>query len=777
MSRPPTEATEIASICYETEVAGEQLVTHKPDTAPASPKAIDAIIKLSGVDDVEGEWIPRLVDYPKPPERMLDFAAKALPPAHEAIADLSARELSVLVSNVLVRYTQVTDNWSTYRSEAAARAYLGVEEFPHNSLGEIKATHGVFVGPALERIQGTLSEQSAAEAQELVQTAKKLARSKEDRFFSPPWIDTRNGYFWSLFGDRVPAQEPTLTTKSLSLARLALEVSPVGGRRNPAVADRATIHTSVSAILANHDTLAHDPANTSVIFGLIDPDKVLERVGTLTARTIWIWERAWARHNKQHGIKAKDHPSPFNELTAEQLDLSDFEHPVLRRVVEVAAAVMEILQLGYPAGNSGSRYNANLASFIAKHGPVYAAEWISGGIVRNKYSENERYAEEILALASRGFLASIAINQNRDPLGVLENIYRRYESDLNDTSLMALTGWDKRQVRKVFPPNIRFRIARHYANSDPRDVVMSVARAVTGKIDHLEPSELVEIIVSNRNPSAKIIQLAERLRRLDGLAEEASEMLGWSTREVRRLFTDAVLRNIARKPGEPLDEIRRIAENYDTYLSTPNLMKEFRLSEAQCRLSFPEYARRNLARRTNCRDKTKEMLRTAAELSSFGLPESLVINLAVQHSPDKAKNLARRISDELANRPHNTSKAAWAWVVNTLPNGSYEKRLRRLAAYHDVLRTVYSDDISLDATNSSGRSTYAYVNDVSALDPADILIAEESGSDAFTRLQKLAELADISPDQLQDLLDQFTSGNDGLEPLLEKLRAAGNQPS
>ncbi|HTE22636.1 MAG TPA: hypothetical protein VK674_06370 [Candidatus Limnocylindria bacterium] len=714
-----------------------------------------------------------LVNYPEPPERQQQFVAEVLPAAvSQTVRELPSKELAIASLSLAQRYKKDRGHRLVNETYDTALDYLGLYHPPKAP----DATYPVHPYAALRRIREDQSSITVPDAENLLMQAQNAVQSgSSDYAFHTPielyrdddWLEGRDEHYRQLFYDR---EDDTVR----SLTHLAL----TAGKLPPRPITRGMIAEPVSAILEHHEKAAKWKEGQVAIFGLLQPEKNLERITALTAHIVWTWERAWRYHNQRQGLTDTDNPSPFLDLRGKRFEPGNLKEPAVQRVIETAAAVITILQAGYPDGTPGKTFNMNLARFIARFGPDYATKWIAGDIIRDDFYERGLDAEELLQVMHPAARTAIAINYNRDPLVATKRIWHQYTTTLSYQNLMQQTSWDKMRTMKVFPPYVRFQIARHYPTGNSEGVIQSIAELPSGT-KGLAPSEQVKAVLSYRNPEAKFEELARRLERLETLADEAQERLGWSAQEVRRLFPPGELRKIALKPGDPLDEIQRIAENYEDYFSTANLMGEHQITSERCWTLFPDHIRRKLARYVNCRDKAKEMVVTSRQLSKeFSLPDRLITRLASERTLKGARARAKLIANARTDCPGNVSQNTWAWAALRLPHGSYEKRLKIVAAYYNALRAA--TPLSLDASTPQRRSKYIYLQNQSADDPAEVAVEGETGAgDAAERLHELADQAGVSFDQLEALLDHFTSNeamdSADLAATLEQLRQAAAQ--
>lgn len=603
------------------------------------------------------------------------------------------------------------------------------------------------------------------------------------------WLQDREDHARLLFGEPegyTPEAHAQLDTDlPISLAHLAL-TTKLSRPTKYEQFSRGEIEDSVSAILTHHDAAARGDECGEVIFGLVDPDKDLPRVEALTSQVIWIWERAWTWHNKREGVAETDNPSPFAELPTSDIESADFDRTDVQLVIETASAVIEVLETGYPSGRPGGEYSSKVGRFVAKYGPSYARDWISGGVISRYCAEHGHDAEQWLRLVPHGMRADLAVS-NRDPLRALIRYMAHFEQVLNIENISKETGLDEQEVAVAFSEALRMKLALRFAN-DPMKGVKKIVEALqtTLKVERLAsefglPSEQIENIFPtyvrvkialSPHPLAEVKRITALLAS-DLDTNVLVDELGWNQGEVERVFSQNMLTLLALTHKNPLTKVRIIAKNYEL-LSTNNLVANLPLNPQQVDMLFNTRTCILLARNyKNPIEIAQRMAQTYRELvGMYPLRPATLARLATFRWKS-AHKLAEQIMTEQADCPSDISPDAWASIIVSYPNPKDPQRTKQLSAYRALLRIRYP--LSLDAVSLNEQTLYDNEADNT------MASAMESAS-AVKIVRHLAERAGLTTDQLEALLDHFSvenplvaNENSNISDLLERLRQAGVQ--
>jgi hypothetical protein len=606
------------------------------------------------------------------------------------------------------------------------------------------------------------------------------------------WLEAREGYRQLLFGDG----DYTGEGGQGSLAGQALLVD--FARLRPNKIEHllfGTLTDQVEVILRAHNDLAIE--DTGAIFGLLGGAEGLSHVTALTTRIIWLWERVIANRNR-NGVGTEPINSPFQRLSVAAESGVNFSRTDVRLVIETAASVTEILQSGYPASRSGTTNSVRIASFIAKRGPAFAADWINGVIVREYCAKNGYDADEWLRVFTRGKLAQTAI-EYADPLSAVERKVEHFQKTLSYENLAVITGMGLEEAQDFFSFKIRSDIATN-RSANPEQVVRNLMVCVNETLSDQalmkrygrtfpERLRLMAAYVRPVNPWRYLDRIVEHLNNPALQTASLVKTLGWSPGEVKALFTPTYIMRIASTTKDNLEaEIGRVSYNYKTVLSTANLAEELRISQERTVVLFSEYRRKQLALRVDPIESARRFMGTVTELVEAGLesrnPDRLAAEIATYYRRAGAMKLFQVMQTE---RPADV-KAGGMWNRSILryPHGSEEVRRQWVAK--GLLRfSSLGSQISLDETRTSSgevrssRHDYMRYEGDMAKDPGELL----TPSDLLEQLQGIAEQAGVTSEELTQLLNGAIDFQDPvalvahtkLGPILDKMRRAADGSS
>lgn len=625
------------------------------------------------------------------------------------------------------------------------------------------------------------------------------------------WLEARGSHRQTLFGTEqlaVTEGEDLSAIVMPSLSAIALGVGGMSGaeavRHDRHVFLRSHLRSAVGAILVRHDLLAHNSEEPSAIFGLVAPDKDLPSIRAFTEQVIWHWERRLSHANRQKGPD-EWYRSPFHDLPA--TDEADFSRQDVQLVVETAAAVCEVRAIGFGNGKSPTTSGGkNLVRLIAERGPDWAMAWIRGDIIREHCQESGQDADKLLALVPRSYFADAALSNTRDPTSVIERLVNKYEV-LEDVYFSDIPGADEAVIDSLLSRTSRLRLAR---SADPVELARNLV-VLTGKEGELGIDKLSRRLGWSRRRTREFFPAYERLklardyrdaipeveRRAQLLADPAltphalADVLGWSEAEVAALFSPSLMRYITNRPQiEPQTEIRRIAWNYDKVLSPANLGPALSRGKRQIIRYFPDYTRKQLARKRYPILAAGTIATTIDELIPIVAQEGartskIAIFIAHRWSGDveRARAVAQKVRAEQDNCPRYISKTLWASVVARLPDSPREIWQQRVAAYKTWLRTKdvpLAFDAPLPGMDYGERYGVTPAREPVASDPADLVLGEDA-PEIPSLLRELASEAAVSSAQLHELLDFVGRGGDAdrlpegdeRRAILERLRKAG----
>lgn len=600
------------------------------------------------------------------------------------------------------------------------------------------------------------------------------------------WLDLRDTHYQSLS----------------YLANLALAANLIHRPSPTEIATRQQISDSISRILELHNNMAHGDADGHAISGLVNPERDLERISALTARVAWIWERSWQRTNDP-GADWQERHSPFDDLPlAGDIRSVDFARPEVQLVVETATAVGAMLGAGYAAGKPDSQFNRHVATFIAKRGPDWALHWIRGDIIRDYCAQQGSDAEEWLKVLSPSILAHVGVNNPRDPLSVAEKIVGHFYFTLTDDRLAILANLTQEEVQMTFSPSTRRAIAVANANGDPEQAVRDAMVRLRGNLsdDQLVAQlgralprwlRIKAAVNTPRNPLVPLRRIARRLNHPSLQTDNIAKALGWGKGEVASVFTKDTLLEIAEGgAGDLSAEIRRVAMNYESTLSSANLtdeLAELGIGNSEISILFTPGRRKKLALRQNPIDAARDLAVRSKELArSEGWSIALAAFVVFGSRPGKVRDLVEQIRTAQADRPQGVSEVLWAGCIAHTPRHNKDRWLQMVGAYR-MWRAVLDDrrislNYSMDESGGEGHEYSFYVRNA-VPEPSALVLP----SDALEYLQGLAKQTGATPNELRALLAHFErEGADGstvekgskLASILEKLRqAAKNEAS
>ena len=592
--------------------------------------------------------------------------------------------------------------------------------------------------------------------------------------FSSEWVEARERHRDVLFGSSTELA-PALGDVALApLTTLTFNVldgneAGTGGRRL-----QSEIVGVTHAILAHHNTMAAN--GSDAIFG-IGSREGLTDVANLTAGVILRWLRACSKSRRE---------SPFDSLPVDEITDADFQRRDVQLVVETAAAVLEMLALGYRIGkDSTARGSKHFANLVARRGPVFAAAWASGHIARTHIEAQGGDAVAIMGGISRPRLISFATRRPRDPLQMLLNYSQNLQGSLSLDSLVAelgKEGWSTQRVATVFTPNTCRELARSW--SDPlfgarrlahvMDTMLTTEAIAThlGEdpeyVDRMfRPSDRVAIALS-ADPLRKLTRIAANFKMLtvDALAAR----LGWEGAEVEAVFTPSYCKVLAFSANLEAS-LQKIAARLDEELSVSSIAKCLGWSEELAASIFTIAVRKDIARVcTTPVDRLRAIATTRDRLISKGLqlPIGIINYLSVHYSRHKAYKVAQTVYTELANCPRGVGRGQWMWAVAVHPTGDRATWLRYTTSFTALLS--FTNPVSLNKLNNRSE---AYGE--SMPDPAGDFVDGMFLDEPSVYLQDLAARANVPYKELQRLLELFENDTQELsagdQELLEKLRA------
>ena len=200
---------------------------------------------------------------------------------------------------------------------------------------------------------------------------------------------------------------PSLAAIALG-ANLAPGITPAETAQE--IETRQKVHERVSAVIVAQQQEARNPEATEAVLR-VHNEAYVPAVSEIAAGVICVWERA---------CKEEGWESPFKEVITGEVEPTDLAAEPVRRVIETAAAVCEVVQAGYSIDQLSSDEREQLTYLIASHGPAYLALWTRGDPIR-RYSLDQHRSQSAtdawlhtVPVAKR---AELLLNNPERPLG------------------------------------------------------------------------------------------------------------------------------------------------------------------------------------------------------------------------------------------------------------------------------------------------------------------------------------------------------------------------
>ena len=585
------------------------------------------------------------------------------------------------------------------------------------------------------------------------------------------WLADRETNRSVLFGNTQDISDTT------SLSALTRAASPLPTPTTSERSLRCALARISTAVLEIHDSIARTPSKGRAAFGIVRPEENLERIAGLTAHTLWNWERAWNQHKKRSDLTGTQGSSPFANLSQYNLEDIDFAQTDIQLVIETAAAICEILEAGYPSSRSDTLHNLhnqNLARFIAKHGPNFAAKWVRGDIIRAHCEQHGFDSDHWLWVIPPARRATIGIDYN-DPLSAAARIVEKYDAELSDESMSAILQLTVDEVQEAFPSGIRKQLlatnlrtpASVFLRSYNTLLGTTLSTAELSKLLHW-PAQRVDdtftrsnrikaALGSPRHPTVPIERAAKKLDMPAYQPESFAKHLGWSIAEARAIFTLPVRRNLAMSDKNFADEILRISGNYESLSDPANVARYLNISEKEAISLTPKSIKKYLAAHSDPWQNLKNRKRTADRIRADCPDLEPEIVALILHIPADVKQLYGRallIQAHMHECPRHIKRTLWGYTIYRNPEGDphtwRQSAETDLAAYRQWLQT------QAPSRHSGKQNGEAYdklerqrtTNDT-ALEPSMLLLP----SDALERLQGLAAQAGLSEEDLEGLLE------------------------
>jgi hypothetical protein len=552
-------------------------------------------------------------------------------------------------------------------------------------------------------------------------------------------IETRDQMRSLLYG--TVAEDDTNTFHPLTV--LATETAYKSLYSEAERTKQAAIRAGVTAVLACHDRLARsNDAADQAIFGASTKES-LAFLAEYTGEAVWRWD--WAC--EKQGL-----PSPFADVSTLLIDTAPMERQDARLVVEAAAAISEIANLGYLPQKMTGKATGDFTRLITRSDPTFLAAWKRSDLLPDTYPPFLT-AKELMVMA---------LKYSQYPLQRYKEVAEKYYEIIDDNVLIAAIGQEHAPVVKSLPVSQRKLLALRY-----RDPVAEVERIALLLQTDLSTEVLAErydmtteeaeriftpavrLLAHFKQPTNPLARLDKSVHYISNTLKPAviAELLAWPEEDVEQFFNiNGLVATALRTPNNVIAVIKRMAKNKD-YLDTSFLAAKLGKTEDDINSVFFPSTKTMLVQRTDPLAAAHTIMKVGEQVRQYGLPAGAVRLIARRYTLPSALSLAKVIQKEMNQCPPGVTREVWASAWVTYPNPADDAKRRQQVVSFYSLRSVVKPIGYNDAR----------VGDVSAAPHTSFEATLPSDA-----LEFAADIAGVTFDQLQRLLRHF--GFEGQPP-------------